>query len=74
MNCIVAHKNLDDFDPAVIRAAWDKRRRNPARWWRTRSKYGVSVETTDGKKLSGKFIVVLTVSEFDQWRKRHVQA
>ena len=71
MNCIVAHKNLDDFDPGVIRAAWDKRRRSPLSWRKIRSKYGVSVETTDGKKVSGKFIVVLTVSEFDQWRARH---
>ena len=72
MNCIVAHKNLDNFDPAAIRAAWYKRRKNPVRWLGARLKYGISVETTDGKKLSGKFIVVLTVSEFDQWRKRHV--
>jgi len=71
MNCIVAHKNLDDFDPGKIRAVWNNRRIHPVRWWRTRSKYGVSVETTDGEKVSGKFIVVLTVSEFDQWRERH---
>jgi len=69
VECLVAHKDLDSFEPTKVRSAWLGRHHNPIWWWRIHVHFGIKTIKVEGPH--GLDVLAMTKPDFDRWRRRH---
>ena len=74
MRVLVAKEYLSHDDSELIHAAWEGRRKNPIRWWRVRSRFGIKEKIVNSGAMSSGLTIAMPKKEFDSWRRRHGEA
>ena len=71
IRCLVATRDLSQFEAALVRSAWERRGLRRLAWWGTRWRFGIRI---DKVRVSMGGVLTVAVPEgqnYKAWRARH---